>query len=159
GKNPVVVLSDGFWHRRFGGDRGIIGKTISLDNTPRTVVGIMPPEFDFPVGSLRQDVWFPLVWTTDQASQRGNHWMSLIARPKPGMDPGLATARMSPIAGRLAHDYPDAQRDRGIQVNTLNGVVVGRIRTPLLMLLGAVGLVLLIACANVANLLLARAPG
>ena len=159
GKNPVVVLSDGFWHRRFGGDRSIVGKVIILDNTPRTVIGVMPREFDFPIGSPRYDLWFPLTWSADQSKSRGNHWMSVVARLKPGLDSAQATARMSSIAKRLAHDFPDDQRDRGIQVNTLNGVVVGRIRTPLLMLLGAVGLVLLIACANVANLLLARASG
>ncbi len=159
GKSPVVVISDGFWHRRFGGDLAIIGKTISLDNSPYTIVGVMPPEFDFPVNALRKDVWFPLRWTPQQSEQRGNHWMSVIGRLKPGIDSAQATSRMTSIAQRLAHDFPDQQRDRGIQVNTLNGVVVGQIRAPLLMLLGAVGLVLLIACANVANLLLARASG
>jgi predicted permease len=158
-KNPVVVLSDGFWRRRFGGDRAIIGKTINLDNTPRTVIGVMPPEFDFPISPLRYDVWMPLVWAGGQAKQRGNHWMSIVARLKSGLDSAQATARMASIAARIAHDFPEEQRERGISVNTLNGVIVGRIRTPLLMLLGAVGLVLLIACANVANLLLARASG
>jgi putative ABC transport system permease protein len=159
GRNPVVVLSDGFWRRRFGSDRSIIGTAISLDNTPYTVIGVMPASFDYPISSVHTDVWIPLRWSTNEAKQRGNHWMSVIARLKPGLDSASATAQMLSITQRLAHDFPDEMKERGIQANTLNGVVVGRVRTPLLMLLGAVALVLLIACANVANLLLARASG
>jgi putative ABC transport system permease protein len=159
GRNPVVVLSDGFWRRRFAGDRGILGKLISLDNTMYTVVGVMPANFDFPIAAIHNDVWFPLRWSEGQARQRGNHWLSVVGRLKPGLDSAAATAQMATIAQRIGRDFPDEQKERGIQVNTLNGVIVGRVRTPLLMLLGAVGLVLLIACANVANLLLARASG
>jgi putative ABC transport system permease protein len=159
GRSPVVVLSDGFWRRRFGGDRSIIGKTISLDNTPYTAIGVMPNSFDYPISPVHTDVWVPLIWTPNEATQRGNHWMSVVARLKPGVDSASATAQMLSITDRLAHDFPDELKERGIQVNSLNDVVVGRVRTPLLMLLGAVALVLLIACANVANLLLARASG
>jgi putative ABC transport system permease protein len=159
GKTPVVVLGYGLWQRRFGADPAIVGKTISLNNAVHTVIGIMPSDFDFPVSSLRTDVWVPLVFEPPQSRQRGNHWLSVIARLKPGLDSAAATARMAPIALRIAHDFPDDMKDRGIQVNSLNGVIVGQVRQPLLMLLGAVGLVLLVACANVANLLLARASG
>jgi len=159
GRNPVVVLRDGFWRRRFGADRAVVGKLVSLDNKMYTVIGVMPPSFDFPIAPIHNDVWFPLLWSENEMKFRGNHWLSVVARLKPGVDSAAATAQMTPIAQRIGRDFPDEQKDRGIQVNTLNGIVVGRVRTPLLMLLGAVGLVLLIACANVANLLLARASG
>ena len=158
GHNPVVVLSDGFWRRRFGADRAIVGKPISLDNTMYTVIGVMPPSFDYPIGAIRNDVWLPLLWSERQTKQRGNHWMSVIGRLKPGVDSAAATAQMTTIAKRIGHDFPDEQGDRGIQVDSLNGVIVGRVRTPLLMLLGAVGLVLLIYHHNRPGRLAGRGP-
>src|SRR6185503_18827019 len=148
GRNPVVVLRDGFWRRRFGADRAVVGKLVSLDNKMYTVIGVMPPSFDFPIAPIHNDVWFPLLWSENEMKFRGNHWLSVVARLKPGVDSAAAAAQMTPIAQRIGRDFPDEQKDRGIQVNTLNGIVVGRVRTPLLMLLGAVGLVLLIACAK-----------
>ena len=157
GRENVVVLSDGFWNRRFAGDAGLVGRTITLNNTKHSVIGIMPPGFDFPIQSSHNDFWIPLVWSPDEEQSRGSHWLQVVARLRPGVDSSAATAQMGAIAGRLAREFPDAQKDRGIQINSLQGIVVGRLRPALLVLLGAVGLVLLIACANVANLLLARA--
>ena len=157
GRENVVVLSDGFWNRRFAGDAGLVGRTITLNNTKHTVIGIMPPGFDFPIQSSHNDFWIPLVWSPDEEQSRGSHWLQVVARLRLGVDSSEATAQMGAIAGRLAREFPDAQKDRGIQINSLQGIVVGRLRPALLVLLGAVGLVLLIACANVANLLLARA--
>jgi predicted permease len=156
---PVVILSEGFWRRRFGGDRRIIGSQISLDNVKHTVIGVMPASFDYPIAPIHSDVWVTLRWDARQAAARGNHWLQVVARLRPGVDSAAATAQMSQVAARLARDYPDAQRDRGIEIAGVEGIVVGRVRPALIMLLGAVGLVLLIACANVANLLLARASG
>ena len=159
GRPLVVVLGEGFWRRRFGADPAILGKQISINNKPHTVIGVMPASFDFPITSIRTDVWKTLEWNAQQARSRGNHWMSVVGRLKPGIDSAAATAQMMAITKRIAAIDPDEMRDRGVTVSSINGVVVGSVRKPLFMLLGAVALVLLVACANVANLLLARASG
>jgi putative ABC transport system permease protein len=158
GRN-VVVLSEGFWRRRFAGDPKLIGKTISLSNTAYTVIGIMPGSFDYPISPVHTDAWVPLVWNEQQLRSRGSHWLQAIARVKPGLDSVSTNARLDPLGQRLARDYPNEQKDRLIQAVPLNTIVTGRVRPALMLLLGAVGIVLLIACANVANLLLARAAG
>jgi predicted permease len=157
GAPRVVVLSEGIWRRRFAADRRVIGTSVRLGSDKYTVIGVMPDAFEFPIGGARINYWMPLVWRDRELESRGNHWLQVVARMRPGADSASATIDLSAIAERLARDYPDAQKDRGIQIRTLTGVVVGRVRTALLILLGAVSLVLLIACANVANLLLARA--
>ena len=162
GASPVVMLGDGFWRRRFAGDPSIVGRTISLDNTAFTVVGITPPGFDYPIGSPHTDAWVAgpyVVWSKQQAERRGNHFLQVIGRLKAGEDSASATAQMTAIVAHIVRDNAGSEAGRGFQLEGLNGVVVGPVRTPLLMLLGAVALVLLIACANVANLLLARASG
>src|ERR1043166_7141821 len=158
GALPVAVLSDGFWRRRFAGDDRVLGHSITLANIRYTVIGIMPPEFDFPVAATHNDVWLPFQWDQRQVAQHYQYWLSVVARLRPGVDSAKATAEMTHVAAQLARDVP-AQKDRGIQITGIRQTVVGRVQTALLIMLAAVGLVLLIACANVANLLLARASG
>ncbi|HEY6230970.1 MAG TPA: ABC transporter permease [Pyrinomonadaceae bacterium] len=155
GANKVVILSNRLWQRRFGADPSLIGKQITLNGQSHTVIGVMPPQFQFP----NQDVelWVPMAFTAQQAGNRGGHYLQVVARLKPGVTVQQAQAEMSTIATRLQQQYPQQNTDLGAVVVPLHEQVVGDIRPALLILLGAVGLVLLIACANVANLLLARA--
>ncbi|MBV9927382.1 MAG: ABC transporter permease [Acidobacteria bacterium] len=155
GANRVVVLSHGLWQRRFGSDAGLLGKTVTLNGEPYTVVGVMPQGFQF----LNEDVgmWVPIAFTPQQANNRNSHYLKVVARLRPGVTVERAQAEMSTIATRLQQQYPDANTDLGAGVVSLHEEVVGDIRPALLVLLGAVGFVLLVACANVANLLLARA--
>ena len=154
GKNRVVVLSYGLWQRRFGGDPNLIGQTITLDGTSYDVVGIMPPRFVFMV---EVDLFTPVAFTPDQlaATNHGNEYLICVARMKPGLALGQAAAEMNTLADQLRQEFYGP--NWGITVLPLREQLVGSFRTALFILLGAVGCVLLIACANVANLLLARA--
>jgi putative ABC transport system permease protein len=156
GSDRVVVLSHGLWERRFGSDSGILGETIGLNSQRFTVIGVMPPEFEFPPRS-RSELWTPLIPPSEQLKMRGNHWMQVTARLKPGVTLEQAQANMDAIAQRLEQDYPGSQEGRGVLVQPVYDVTVGSRRDAVLTLWGAVGFVLLIACANVSNLLLARA--
>ena len=162
GAAPVVVISEGLWHSRFGADPGLIGSNIDLDKRAFTVVGVMPGNFRFSFfeeGPSRQ-LWIPIVqdplfgpWT-----KRPNlDVFSVLARLKPGVSAKQGLAQMAPLANRLAQRYHPGDKGRTIRFASLREAVTGDASTPLLMLLAAVGLVLLIACANLANLLLARA--
>jgi predicted permease len=154
----VVLLSYSLWQRRFGSDPGVIGRALSLNGESYTVVGVMPPLLQLPGYSNRSDqLWVPIAFPQEEASQRGNHFLEVIARLKPGITLKQAQTQMETIAARLAQQYPVYNTRRGAVVVPLHEQVVGDIRPALLVLLGAVGFVLLIACANVANLLLARA--
>ena len=154
----VTVLGHGFWQRRFGGDPTIIGETVSLSDNPYTVVGVMPSGFAFPDGDV--DLWTPLAIDTADPNGRGSHYLRVLARLKSGVTFEQASADMHNIAKQMEQDYPDYYRpDRAwnTYLVPLHESEVGEVRPALLVLLGAVGFVLLIACANVANLLLARA--
>jgi putative ABC transport system permease protein len=162
GKNKVVALSHGFWQRRFGGDPGIVNKTITINDENYTVVGVMPPSFQFgrELGRV-VDLWTPIAFTREQLDYRRltNENLTVIARLKPGVTIGQAQAELDAIAANLRQQYmPGADRGNwGLTTQYLSELVVGDIRLALWILMGIVGLVLLIACANVANLLLARA--
>jgi len=153
GGQHVAVLSYQLWKSQFGGDQQVAGKSIHLDGDAYTVIGVMPPSFDKPESAL---LWVPLVWTAQERAVRGEHSMAAVARLKPGVTVQQAQAQLDGIAARLAEQYPADSAGWGAAVVPLREETVGDVRRPLLMLFGAVVFVLLIACANVANLMLAR---
>ncbi|MFL5238336.1 MAG: ABC transporter permease, partial [Rhizomicrobium sp.] len=159
----VMLISERLWKKSFGGDPNIIGRDVRLDGTPRTVVGVMPAGFRFP---SQTDIWVPvgslfdMVWTSGNSpSNKDRSWRSdqAIARLKPGATVQTAQSEMSVIAERLAQQYPDTNKLVGAVVVPLRDQIVGNVRFSLLLLLASCGGVLLIACANVSQLLLARA--
>ncbi|HEU4585355.1 MAG TPA: ABC transporter permease [Gemmatimonadaceae bacterium] len=153
----VAVLSDVAWRTRFGADRSIVGRTVTLDGERYTIVGVMPPDFSFPATSA-VDVWLPRPFTPDELMQRGNHYLSVVGRLKAGTTLDAALTQMKQVAARLAIQYPDEDGTRTVKLYSMRDSLFGKnLRTQLYVLLGASVLVLLIACVNVANLLLARA--
>ena len=158
GKGQVVILSDRFWRTRLGARPNAIGETLMLNNQPFTIVGVMPASFAVRAWSVtNRAVFVPLALSADARAVRENHNLAAAARLKPGVDVAQATAELEVISRRLEQEYPKENAGWGATVVSVRDVIVGDIRTSLLMLLGAVALVLLIACANVGNLLLARA--
>jgi predicted permease len=156
GKNHVAVLTYGFWQRAFGGRNDVLKQTLTLDGQSYTVIGVMPPSFNF---SSRADLYSALAVDTKEMQKRGSHSYMAIGRMKPGVTVEAAEADLAAIAKRLEQQFPDSNDKVGARVISLREQLTAYSRPQLLILLGAVALVLLVACANVANLLLARATG
>src|SRR5687768_4673317 len=155
GNDQVVMLSYALWQKRFGGDPAIVGKTITLDGTTREVIGVMPQHFNFPRAA---GLWIPINFDIDPDMKlRKAHFMRPIGKLKEGVTIAQAQADLDLIAGRLEEQYPESNTGWGLRLVSLREQLVGNTRPTLYILLGAVGFVLLIACANVANLLLVRA--
>ena len=155
GHTNVVILADGIWRQQFGGDPQVVGKNVTLDGVSRQVIGVMPAGFAYPADRV---LWTPIEHTPGFVSeQRGAWYLTVIGRAKPGVALPSVSAEIDAIGKQLAKQYPDANDALDFQAVPLHEAMVGDIRAAVLVLLGAVGFVLLIACANVANLLLARA--
>ena len=153
GHSNVVILSHRFWQDHFGSNRDIVGRDITLDGTKYLVAGVMPPSFRFPDFA---QVWTPMAWTDQEKTVRGNHNYLAVARLKPGVDLKQAQAEMNTISSRLEQQYPADDKGWGALLRPLQADLVSDVRPALLVLLGAVGFILLIACVNVTNLSLAR---
>jgi putative ABC transport system permease protein len=156
GKNHVVVLSYPFWQRVFGGAADVLGRPVQLNGEPYTVIGVAPLGFGI---ASKIDAWMPMAFKPDETANdaRGGHYLSVVGRLRSGVTVAQAEAELKVLAAQLATQYPDSNKGWGVFIMPLQDYSVRDVRTVLYTLLGAVGCVLLIACANIANLLLARA--
>ena len=161
--NHVVILSHDLWQRRFGGDRGVIGKSVTLDSQQFQIIGVMPPRFTFPIGSNPPELWISMSSLRESkdagppmTEQRDNDFFRCIARLKAGVSIQQARANIATITAEWRHQYPDAKLYTGAKVIPELSSMIGGTRSALLMLCAMAGCVLLVACVNVANLLLAR---
>ncbi|MBV9925152.1 MAG: ABC transporter permease, partial [Acidobacteria bacterium] len=157
GKNRVVVISHALWQRRYNSDPAVLGRQITITGNVHTIVGVAPKEFKTPVpGPKAPDLWFPIAFRFDDSIRRSD-FLNVFARLKPGATVEQGRAELEAVAARLAEQYPSTNAGWSVKVEPLHERVVGNVRQALWVLMGMVGLLLLIACANVANLLLARA--
>src|SRR5262249_39883622 len=152
----VAFISDGLWRRRFGADAGIVGRTIQLDGQSWQVAAVLPPDFAMP--NKEVELWTPWDLTRMQNS-RDQRFLRVIARLRDGVTLAQAQSNLDSLAAAAAQQYPKANKGWGVKLVSLQAEIVGRARTALLVLFGAVGFVLVIVCANMASLLLARASG
>jgi putative ABC transport system permease protein len=155
GRGEVAVIKHSLWQRRFAADPDIIGKTIRVDLKPYTVVGVMPQEFDFPLNA--SEIWLPRTFDAEERNSRGNHYLQIVGLLKDGASAEQADAEVRAVAERAQKLYPDTNGGRTAFAETLTASFTRGPRPYLIIMMGAVGFVLLIACANVANLLLVRA--
>jgi putative ABC transport system permease protein len=158
--NPVAVMSETLWRARFGADPALVGRTVTLDQHPITVVGIVPAYFHSSVPSAATQLWVPLGQDgvfSDMRGRRAGHYLAVLGRLKPGVTAARAQSEMTALEQRLAEQYPNENKGWGVRIASLQADIAGNVRTALLVLWGAVGFVFLIACANVASLQLARA--
>ncbi|MFI5209113.1 MAG: ABC transporter permease, partial [Gemmatimonadales bacterium] len=146
GGEPLVVISHDLWLARFGGDARVLDRSMMIDGTSHRIIGVMPAGFEYP---RRGKVWLPLELPVDPDAQRGAHYLAVIGRRRPGVPLAAVQREISAIATELAARYPRSNTGWSASVSSLQESMVGRLRPGLLMLLGAVGLVALIACANV----------
>jgi putative ABC transport system permease protein len=155
GRSQVVVISERLWRTRLNAEAAILGQALHINGQPYTVVGIMPTKFD-PLLE-KSDVWIPAAYTSQQLADHDNHYLSVIGRLKPGVELTAAQLELNLIAERLQQQYPLDDKDRGLRLTPLTTALLGDRRLTLELLLASVGFLLLIACANIANLQLARA--
>ncbi|HKS42401.1 MAG TPA: ABC transporter permease [Blastocatellia bacterium] len=153
GNNRVIIMGEALWRQRFGADPNIVGQSLLLNGQPHTLVGIMPASVEIPSGRM---MWSPMVFQASHKQDRGSAYFKVIGRLKDGVTREQAQQEMTAIQSRLAEQYPQDNKERGVVVVPLAEQMRAQARPALLLLLGAAGFVLLIACANVANLLLAR---
>ncbi len=153
----IMLISNGLWQRRFGADPSIVGKSVQMDGQQTTIIGVMPQGFYFPTSRI--DYWIPFRMSAEEAARRNSHYLQVVARLKPGISVEKAQSAMDTIGQRLQTEYPKSNRGLGVSVIPALEQLTGSTGTALWILLGAAGFVLLIACANVANLLLAKAIG
>ena len=157
GRERVVILSHALWVARFAADPNVIGRAISADRKPATVIGVMPPDFRIPYDGANATMWAPRAFGPAERQNRGSTFYQVIGRLRPDVTLAAAQAELGEISRRLEREYPRTNANIEAAVVPLSEAIVGRVRRGLLVLFGAVGMVLLIACANLANLLLARA--
>ena len=155
---PVTILTDAFWRTEFGADSKVIGRVIHLDGKPATIVGVLPRDFEF-APARSAPLWVPIHQSGDPITRRSLRWLSVFGRLAPGVSPDQARAEMQSINAQLARAYPKENGSTFFVMESLTEQIVGKVRPILLILLGAVGSVLLITCANVANLVMTRSIG